>query len=361
MEPTRRAFFSLLPAAALGSGAEKSPVLPSEIKRYPDPATEFPVFRLTDPSHTSLLPASYERAVSRRGNWMLYSSDRSGRFQVYRMDLKSGQSRQLTEFQELDPSSVTLTSDERSFFLMTGRSVYQVNLANLRAREIYRIPGGFEPGVGFGVSEDGAYVAFVEKRKSTYRLRLLNVASNTATTVVEGPEAISDPAPRPKRAGILYRLASRELHVVNFDGAQNQRLHLATGALGPAVWSQDGRTVDYLNFPEDRKKLNNIREFTPDTNEDRMIAGTSQFVQFGRNTDSSVFVGASGSKATPFVLLLVGAVKRELTLCEHKASDPRLVAPIFSPNSQRIFFQTDRHGKLAIYSMQVERFVEQTE
>jgi oligogalacturonide lyase len=84
-------------------------------------------------------------------------------------------------------------------------------------------------------------------------------------------------------------------------------------------------------------------------------------VSFGANADSSVFVGASGSKASPYLLLLVRSVRRELTLCEHRASDPRLVSPQFSPNSQRVFFQSDRHGKMAIYSMRVEKLVEETE
>jgi hypothetical protein len=34
---------------------------------------------------------------------------------------------------------------------------------------------------------------------------------------------------------------------------------------------------------------------------------------------------------------------------------------MFSPNSQRIFFQSDRDGKMAIYAMAVERLVEATE
>jgi oligogalacturonide lyase len=38
-----------------------------------------------------------------------------------------------------------------------------------------------------------------------------------------------------------------------------------------------------------------------------------------------------------------------------------MVAPIFSPNSQRIFFQSDRDGKMAIYAMTVDRLVEATE
>jgi oligogalacturonide lyase len=354
-------FLSLLPAARLATGAEKNPILPSEMKRYPDPATEFSVLRLTDPNHTSLLPAHYARSVSRRGNFLLYSNDRSGAFQAYRMDLKSGQSRQITAVDGLVPSSVTLAGDEKSAFCVAGSAVYQVKLSNLREREVYSITAGFEPGSGFSVSEDSQYATLVEKKPGSFRLRLINVARGSASTVIESSEDISDPVTRPKRAGILYRSASRELHVINFDGAQNQKLRVAGGGLGPALWSHDGRTVEYLNFPEDRKQLNDIREYTPDANEDRMVSGTTQFVQFGLNADASVFVGASGSKATPYLLLLVRAVKRELALCEHKASDPKLVAPVFSPNSQRVFFQTDRHGKWAIYSMAVEKLVEETE
>jgi oligogalacturonide lyase len=53
--------------------------------------------------------------------------------------------------------------------------------------------------------------------------------------------------------------------------------------------------------------------------------------------------------------------RRELTMCEHGASDPATVAPIFSPNSQRIYFQSDREGKHAIYMVRVDKFVEETE
>jgi len=53
--------------------------------------------------------------------------------------------------------------------------------------------------------------------------------------------------------------------------------------------------------------------------------------------------------------------RRELTLCEHHASDPAMVSPVFSPDSQSIFFASDRHGKSAIYRVHVEKFVEETD
>ena len=54
-------------------------------------------------------------------------------------------------------------------------------------------------------------------------------------------------------------------------------------------------------------------------------------------------------------------MKRELTLAEHRSTNPAIVSPIFSPNSQRIFFGSDLHGKPAIYTMSVEKFVEETD
>jgi len=276
------------------------------------------------------------------------------------MDLKTGESRQLTEAKALEIASPSLAADERTFCYFDGPSLYQVNLASLRERELYRASQGFAPGGGISLTDDGLYALFVESRGPTYRLQLLRLALGAPATVIEAGEALQDPRPRPRRAGILYRRGDGSLWLVNFDGRGNRKLKTAPGACGPALWSPDGKTVLYLNFPEDRTKLNSLREHTPDTNADALIAPTSQFVHFGRNGDASVFVGASGSKASPHVLLLLRVTRRELTLAEHRASDPSSVAPIFSPSSQRVFFQSDRHGKSAIYSMSVEKLVEQT-
>ncbi len=186
------------------------------------------------------------------------------------------------------------------------------------------------------------------------------MANGSAETLAECEEEIGAVNPRPKRASVLYRRGNG-LWLANYDGKQNYRLRLAEGTLGPALWSPEGRSVYYLTYPEDAHKLHALREFVPDSNEDKAVADTSQFVGIGRNADASVFAGASGSKASPYVLLLVRAVKRELTLCEHRASDPAMVCPVFSPNSQRVFFVSDRHGKPAIYSIAVEKLVEETE
>jgi oligogalacturonide lyase len=365
---SRRWFLASIPAGAslprlfateLGG---KGRNFPSAVSRYADASTEFPVVRLTDPAHTSILPASFQHPISKH-NFMLYASDMTGRFEAFRMDLKNGQSRQLTEAENLDPASLALLPDDHGFCCADGDRIMESSLSALHPREVYRLAAGYECG-GLSAAEDGMYLAVIERKPGRSRLQLVNMAKGGAAKLAECDEEIHDAIPRPRRASILYRRVNGPnagVWLTNYDGQQDYRLRLAEGEIGPAQWSPDGRTVLYLNYPSERGKLHTLREFTPDTKEDKLLAPTSQFVSFASNADASVFVGASGSKASPHVLLLVRAVKRELTLAEHRASDPKMAAPLFSPNSQRIYFGSDQHGKRAIYTMSVEKLVEETE
>lgn len=353
-------FLASIAGASTCLAADKGLVYPSEIHRYADEATENIVFRLTDPAHASWLPAPYNRPISRKNDFLIYTSDRSGSLAAYRLDLKNGESHGLTSAPDLVPASLTLAPDERDFVYLAGRSLFISRIASGHTREVYRLAEGFELGTGVSLSEDGLVAALVESKPGMSRLRLITMRTGEAATVVESDAPLADPQPRPKRAGLMYR-KNEELWVVNYDGAQNRKLRIAPGALAMALWSADGKSVDYLNVPGDSKKLHNMREFTPDTNSDEFVSDTTQFITFNRNADTTVFVGASGSKASPYLLLLVRSVKRELTLCQHRASDPRQVTAFFSPNSQRVVFQSDRDGKMALYSLSVERLVAKTE
>ena len=359
---TRRTLLTtFLAAPAVHSQAPKGESFPSEAHRYSDPSTEFDVIRLTDPAYSSTLSAPYNRDISRSSGLLLYCCDRPGSPQAFSMDLKSAQTRQLTSVDGLDGSSLTMTPDNRAFCYMAGGALFSSSFATPRTRELYRIPEGWQRCAGMSVGPDGTHALLAEQKGESSRLRLVSIAQGAARTVVEAPFAMSHPQARPLRAQVLYRQTSDALWLVNMDGQQNRKLKLAPGRIGTAQWSNDGKTLLYLNIPEDKAQLNAIREFTPDTNVDKLVAKTSQFASFGFNRDSSVFVGASRNAASPFVIILLRLTRRELTLCEHKASDPASAAPRFSPDSQRIYFQSDREGKPAIYCMHVEKLVEKTE
>jgi oligogalacturonide lyase len=358
----RRAFLAGgLAAACLRAEGQKGATFPAAWKKYSDPTTDFDIFRLTDPEYSSTMPAAYNRAISRNSSWMLFCGERGDGAQAYRIDLKNGDGKQLTLVEGLDGGSLTLTPDNRNFCFFAARSLYISNISTLHERELYKIPDGWERCQGMSVGPDGTHATFAERSGEKSRIRMVPLLQGPTRTVVEAPFPISDPIHRPMRAQILYRQADRGLWLVNADGQQNRQLKTAPGRIGTANWSPDGKTVLYLNYPEDATQLRAIRELTPDTNTDKLLAKTSQFAAFGFNRDSSVFVGSSSNAASPTVLLLLRVTRRELTLCEHKSSRPEQTCPIFSPDSQRIYFQSDREGKPALYCVHVEKLVEKTE
>ncbi len=357
---------SLLAAPVLRGQTRKGQIFPAEFERYTDATTDLQVIRLTSPETSNWLPAEYNRAVSRTDAWMLFSSDRTGSPQAFRMDLRTGEMRQLTDAEQLDAASLALTPANTSFCYFAGRSLYAVNVASLREREIYSVPEGWERTAGMSLTSDGSHAVFAESKDETFRLRMVALGAApqgqpAARTVLEAPGRIEHPQARPLRAQILYRQGANSLWLVNMDGRENRKLKLAAGTVGGVEWSTDGKTVLYLNIPQDRTQLNAIREFTPDANTDKLIAKTSQYESFGVNRDGSVFVGASGNRGSPVILILLRITRRELTLCEHRASEPGTVSPRFSPDSQRIYFGSDRDGKPAIYCMRVEKLVEKTD
>jgi oligogalacturonide lyase len=357
---TRRSLLLAGIAAPRLLAQQRGEAFPSDAGRYSDPLTELDVYRLTKPDYSTTMTAWYNRGIARNSGWMLCCCDRGGSPQAFRLELKTGDMKELTQTAELDGSTLTLTPDNRSFCYFAGRSLFLTSLSGARERELYKIPVGWERGAGMSVGPDGTHATFIEIKGEASRIRMVTLGQGIARTVVDASFAMAHPIHRPMRAQILYRQGTDTLWLVNSDGTQNRKLRTAAGSVGCPNWSTDGKTVLYLNLPEDRKQLNNIREIVPDTNTDKLVAKTSQFACFGANRDASVFAGASRN-ASPAVLLLLRVTQRERTLCEHKASDPTTVCPVFSPDSQRVYFQSDRHGKPAIYSMHIEKLVEKTD
>src|SRR5664279_4538811 len=89
---SRRGFLlSGLAAAQLRGQPRKNASFSSEVKRYEDPTTELEVYRLTDPGHSSTLPAHYNRAIAHNSGSLFFCCDRGGGPQAHRMDLKTGE------------------------------------------------------------------------------------------------------------------------------------------------------------------------------------------------------------------------------------------------------------------------------
>jgi len=330
------------PLWAVGRGS----VYPVDRLRYADPATEGEVFRITSPKFTSLLPPGGHHCVANRGNFLIYASDRGGDgLQVFRQDLKSNEPRQLTgESAPVAPWSLAMTADERQVFYVTGATVRSVAPSGGRERDCYTSAA---PLTAFAPTTDGLYGAVAT---ADQLLLVPLAAAKTAGPKVLATGPVASPQPRPRRDSVLYRNGA-QWFLAHFDGTVNRALKPLDGA-HTAQWSADGRVIAFLRGAM-------LIELDPDTGAERAVGRTSQFAEFARNADGTVFAGLSGSVAQPHVLLLLRITKRERTIAEHKASS--VAAPFFSPNSQRLFYQSDRDGKPALYYVALDKLVEKTD
>jgi oligogalacturonide lyase len=308
--------------------------------------------RLTSPAFASGLPAPQLKMFTRRADALIYWSERDGSRQLYRLDLKNGESKQLTETASLDVSAFSLSPDDKYIFFFDGQALQSLSNGASRPREVHRASGAIG---GFTVAADGS-VLFADGP------RIMRVALQKTGPVVtaEGDAKIDLLTARPRHAQVLYRQGGA-YWMVNTDGGGKKPVSFSKqGRAGEVFWSPTGKTLLYLSIPEDPKALISLREYSPDDSTDRLIARTSQYGAFAPNGDASVFAGASRSKASSYILILLRVTKRELTLCEHHASDPSVVSVVFAPDSQSIVFTSDRHGKAALYRVPVEKFVEET-
>src|SRR5260370_12510796 len=89
--------------------------------------------------------------------------ERAGAPQAFHLDLKNGDMKQMTDAVDLDGASLTLTPDNRQFCYVAGRSLYIALVSNLKERELYKIPDGWDAG-GLSVGPDGTHASLIEKR-----------------------------------------------------------------------------------------------------------------------------------------------------------------------------------------------------
>jgi oligogalacturonide lyase len=352
----------VLAGMSLGTGlaADTSPKKPSsntavgvagEFARFLDPTTETTVVRLTDPRTSSLLPSPLNRSVSLKERFLLFSSDRTGQLCPFHLDLRSGVLTQIAQTADLRPESLCLDEPERGVYLLAGEQLQHIDLSG---RKVHVLADGIS---AFSLVHSPGEFAVVRRGRLEYLSK-------------SGPVLADNVAPwcsvRPGGNGCLFGRelspGEREFWYAPFAASQSQSpSKLAAGAVTNPVWSANGQSIQFLRMiPTETGHVTEIREVPVDGGKERKVAATSQFVAFSLNEDNSAVVGASGSKAQPHLILLLPASGRELTLCEHRASHPAQVSQVFSPDSRRVYFQSDREGKSALYSVNIERLIEPT-
>ena len=344
---------ALLPAGMVAQTTRprsiKGKQLPSvgEFVRFADPTTETPVVRLTSLKSSSLLPLPSNRFVSLKDRALLFSSDRNGPLSPFQVDLRNGLVRQLAETSKLVPESLCLDTKEHSLYFIDGGQLKHLEVAAKKPPSVIR-----EDVSRFSLSRTGSLFVVTTGGK---------LFQSVKDDFKEIASEVSECRPCPTTQGCLFTRdkTNGEREFWYRDGEEKPPRLLANGSIWEPFWSPDGQSIAFLrDIHQVNGTFSEIHEVGINGPPERCVAPTSQFASFAPNFDGSVFVGASRSKAQPNVVLLLRSAKREMTICQHHSSRPSTVWPVFSPDSKRVYFQSDEEGKPAIYSVNVEQLVE---
>ncbi len=349
---------ALLEWPALSQSATLSLVAPQK-QEFVDPATEFKVTRWTEEGAEAALPGDLDRVLSRNDQQLLYASNRSGTWMPYILHLPSGESTLLAEAQGLQPASLAFLRGDKEVIFLDGAALVRSQLRRPRVREVYRANDGWMPSGKILLSPDDRSVAVHETRGESTRIVFVELGSGKSRTVIETASGSLAPFDIHPRYGLLL-LDSRQTPVFQGGTVPNPLSPFPAGLVLQARFNQAGDHLTYLLRSPGPPERTMLMEVALRGGRHELIANTSKFAAYSPNTNGSVFVGASDSVAQPFLLLLLRVTRREFALMEHSASKPSVVQPVFSHNSQLIFFQSDRLGKNCIFSISVKGLVEQT-
>ncbi|TDO95146.1 oligogalacturonide lyase [Halanaerobium saccharolyticum] len=371
---------------------KKGKVYNSKLNKSRDKDTDVEVIRLNHKEGNTVRPYFTQPLFSNDGAYLLTASDRTGSWQLYNLEIKTGKMTQLTEESDLSPLTACLDGQKMKAYYWQDRSLKSVDLSNLKIEEIYQVPQGFQPSI-LSLSSDGKYLDFSYSEKlnlSTVSGRIYSGMEETfyqhPTSVVMRVDTeeksaraiwgernwISHVITSPVDSDIIVFCHEGPWHLVQRLWVVNAVTHQVHPLLeqqkhferaGHEIFTAKGRVVaQYGKRSQLEEDWNNADLFIkPDGSckEKFSYPGPKPMhVQVSSDEKYGVGDGAylnqdfkAGDKYMSLIKYEAGQAKMKL-LCRHDNSWESQIShphPVFTPDDQNVVFNSDREGNVNIY------------
>ncbi len=161
----------------------------NEIQETKDPETGARVRRLTaDGSDNVHIYFTSESFLNDGSDRLIFTSNRSGKFQHHLLEISAGRLVQLTEGDEVRPNMLCVDPGGRLFYF-DGPELHALNLDGLEDRVIYRCPEGTRPSLPT-CTADGRYAAFVYREDRAVSTETGRIYSTMAETYYQRPSCV---------------------------------------------------------------------------------------------------------------------------------------------------------------------------
>ena len=207
--------------------------------------------QLTNSPTTSFYPS-----LSPDGQMVYFSSNQSGTFEIYSIDISGNGLQRLTNgigslyAPELSPNG------ERIIFTNNGNGLWVMNPDGSNPRAIT-----FKDDIDPTWSPDGSMIAFASSRSGQRQLFVANANGKQVNQVTDLNNMGGRSTWSPDGTKLaFYRGPSgdRDIYVINIDGSGLQRLTNGGDNLGPS-WSPDGKWIAFTSFRDGNNEIYIVR------------------------------------------------------------------------------------------------------
>ncbi|MDQ7987999.1 MAG: oligogalacturonate lyase family protein [Candidatus Dactylopiibacterium sp.] len=370
-----------------------------EFHEFRDRDTGVRVVRLTPPEVACPRNYFYQKCFSNDGRWLIFGCELEGAFNVWQLNLASGQARQLTEGAGDNYHGAYLSPDDRFlFYTKGGREHRRVDLASLEERVIYTVPEGWT-GAGTWVPNSACtQIAGMEmlaadrvissngwerfrlqfERQPLERLIAIDIASGQARVVHEEKRYLGHPMFRPFDDDTMgychegpHDLVDARMWLIDADGSRPRRVktHAPHEACMHEFWIPDGSRLMYVSYIKGQQQRG-MWAADPVTLVNEHVMDIPPCAHLMSNHDGTLVVGDGAGQLgdvadkdghafepDPYLHLFDLRTRGTRRICRHDTSWAEYRGstqvthphPSFTPDDRQVLFSSDMHGKPALY------------
>jgi oligogalacturonide lyase len=382
----------------------KGSIFKQKFAEYPDELSGRKVVRIAGGDSVCHHPYFYNKMITNDGRHLVTASDRSGKRDLWLVDLETGESVQITDsVGQFDDFSASLTKDDSFLTFSAMNGIVRLNLETLKEETLYKSEPEWRFG-SFGIDPEdkkilisemaecdvvknkGDWSTFEPQWEAKPRCRLVqyDLQSGKKSVVLEEPHCwLGHPQPRPGKPeqllfcheGPQWKIDAR-LWLVNADGSNHRCAKPRSSSdliVTHEFWAADGSAILFVHKDTDNRAT--IRSIDPDTLKETIITEFTYSAHVFARPNGTWLVG-DGQPATPVLpetgkdsvetmannipnLYLIDANgKGEEILCRHGSSfKPYGNAqdchphPSFTPDSKEVVFSSDKDGLPSVYKV----------
>jgi TolB protein len=197
-----------------------------------------------------------------------FSSNRSGNFDIYTIDINGENLRNITDSREND-AGATWSPDGRFFaYHAELNGNVDIYVMDLEGKERHRLTNDPWVDMAAAWSPDGQWIAFCSDRSGSYEIYKMDVRGKHRQRLTRLPGSNTSPAWSPDSQRIVFDsfqgFRKNFLYIMNSNG-ENLR-QLIKVAAGGASWSPDGRQILFSTTRDDADGEDTFDLFITDLN-----------------------------------------------------------------------------------------------